>query len=145
MPRVLVYVLIFIGIGVVSSVLGIINPFVIIGNMGLEGWPARIYFLLIGILLMTCFYGIIKKESWAYKLTINWYILHSIILLFNFVMFVLNMDEVISLKQAHNPEHAQIYTSTSVSFTMFSTFLLGVVFALFIIVNLYRNKDYFNK
>jgi hypothetical protein len=144
-PKPIIYSLIFIGLGIASAVLGIINPFTIIATFPLDGIPAILYSSAIGIILCTCVYGIIKRKSWALKITLGWYSLNIIILFLNFVLFVLNIQEVIKLKQQHYPESTQLYTESNVSFTAFATFLLGIVFALYIIINLNRNKSYFNK
>jgi len=142
-PKPIIYSLIFIAIGIASAILGIINPFVIIGTFPLLGIPAILYSSAIGIILCTCAYGIIKGKSWALKVTLGWYSINVLILFFNFVLFILNIKEIIKLKQEHYPENAQLYTESKVSFSAFATFLLGVVFASYIIINLYRNKEYF--
>ena len=144
-PRPIIYSLIFIVIGIVSAVMSIINPFLIIGNIALKGFPVILYSLIIGILLSICFYGIITKKHWALKTTIIWYSINILILFFNFVVFVKNIPTIIKLKQENDIANAKLYTEDNISFTAYITFLLGVVFAIYIIVNLSRNKSYFNK
>jgi hypothetical protein len=142
-PKPIIYSLIFIAIGITSTILGIINPFVIIGTFPLLGIPAILYSSAIGIILSICGYGIIKRKIWALKIATAWFSINILILFFNFIMFIRNIKEIIKLKQDHYPENAQLFTESKVSFSAFATFLLGVVFASYIIVNLYRNKEYF--
>ena len=113
--------------------------------MALEGLPAILYSGAIGLILSACFYGIIKRKYWAFKATLIWYAINILILFINFIALATNLDTVIQLKLAHDPAHATLYTAAHVSFTSFASFLLGLVFALYIIINLYRNKDFFEK
>jgi hypothetical protein len=143
-PKPVIYSLIFIGFGLVSAILCIIHPFTIVGTCVLEGFFAILYSSIIAILLLACIYGIIKRKYWALKATIIWYAINILILFFNFIIFARNIDVIIQLKQKHDPEHTQLYTPANASFTAYASFLLGVIFALYIIINLYRNKDYFD-
>jgi lysylphosphatidylglycerol synthetase-like protein (DUF2156 family) len=144
-PKPIIYCLIFIGIGITSAILGIINPFTIIGTFPLEGISAILYSSIIGIILSICTYGILKKRRWSLKITTTWYSLNIIILFFNFIVFIRNIKDIIKLKQVHYPENAHLYTDSNVSLIAFITFLLGIIFALYVIINLNRNKDYFIK
>jgi hypothetical protein len=144
-PKPILYSLIFIGIGLASAILSIIHPYTIVGTMALEGFPTILYSAAIAIILSACIYGIITRKYWAFKATIIWYCINIFMLFFNFILFTRNIEAIIHIKQQHDPSNTQLYTPALVSFTAFASFLLGLVFALYIIINLYRNKDYFIK
>src|SRR3989338_4609019 len=90
MPVGMILILILIGWGIASLLIGLRNPISQLGPVLITGIGAIILNLIIVAILGTIFFGIIKRFIWARKLAIGWYVLSMVLMLINLLSFMAN-------------------------------------------------------
>jgi len=145
MPIGMVLILILIGWGAVSILLGVFkSPSFQLGPVLLSGVVAVIVNLVMIGVFVTIFYGIIKRASWARKLSIGWYILSMVLSLINLLSFLANNTMYDSYYQKLlPPEAASLMTSSIITGTLILTTVSIWIIGLIIIIYLARKKDFF--
>lgn len=144
-PVGMILILILIGWGAVSLLFGMFKiPLFQLGPIVVSGAGAIIVNVVIVGILVTIFYGIIKRLKWAKKLTIGWYILSMVLALINLLSFFANKTMYDSYYQKLlSPEAYTLMTpsviAASLVFVTVSTWIIGLI----IIIYLARKKDFF--
>ncbi len=144
-PIGMILILILIGWGAANLLLGMFKiPMSQLGPVIVSGVGAIIINLVIVGILVTIFYGIIKRLIWARKLAIGWYIFSMVLLFVNLISFLSNKTMYDSYYQRLlPPETAVLMTSTVITSTLISALVFGWITGFIILVYLARRKDFF--
>jgi len=146
-PVGMIIILIFIGLGVVSSLLEMFkNPIAQLGPVLVSGAGSIIVNLVITGIVGTIFYGIIKRLRWARKLAIGWYIFSMMLSLINLISFLANKTMYGSYYQKTlSPEAYSLYLKTPAILTggLIVTVVFSWIVGLIVITYLTRKKDFF--
>lgn len=144
-PIGMILILILIGWGALSLLLGVFTiPLSQLGPVLLSGAGAVVMNLVIFGILVTIFYGILKRMMWARKLTIGWYIISMVLLVVNLVSFLGNKTMYDSYYQKLlPPEIYSLMTPAVITGSLISALVFGWIIGLIIIIYIARKKDFF--
>lgn len=144
-PVGMIIILILIGLGAVSLLLGMFKlPMFQLGPILLTGAGAIVVNLVIFGIFATIFYGILKRMMWARKLAIGWYIVSMILLVINLVSFLGNKTMYDSYYQkVLPPETYSLMTPAVITGSLVSALGFGFVIGVIVIIYLARKKDFF--
>ena len=145
-PAAIIIFLIWIGWSFLSTLFAFRINKSYIGPFFFEGIGSIIFTTIFLIIYGLVFYGTIKRNSWARKLTLIYYPISVLIILVNLVTFFVNKDLIISFLS----EIKDISAATSV-IPIESVVLSGLIFGLIfqfvitvlIVVLMVKKKDYF--
>jgi hypothetical protein len=100
---------------------------------------------LVAGMLGAIFYGILKREIWARKLTIVWYLLSMGIVVLNYISFLADKQSIIRFYKEVSPANAALFTDQVLTATLTSSLVMGIIMSFVIIFYVYRKRDFFNK
>ncbi len=144
-PAGMIIILMLTGWGAVSLLLSMFEfPMHQLGPILLTGIRAIVANLVIFVILVTIFYGILKRMMWARKLAIGWHIVSIVLLSVNLASFLGNKTMYDSYYQkALPPEAYSLMTSDVITGFLVSNLGFGFVIGTIIIIYLVRKKDFF--
>ena len=141
-------VLTFIGVNIFSLVKYLLrgNHFFELGPIFLTGTWAILINSAITLMLLVCFFGIIKRLHWARKVAVVWYTISALAILTELVSFLVNKKSF----EAYDA-YGQALTSPAdlfigyytLLFATISVLLSWVIAELFVAIYLANRKDYF--
>lgn len=93
-PTGIIILLIYIGLSVLKDLWNLRTPIILIGPFVLSKTISISYRLFSIAILLTCFYGILKKANWARKLSLAWFGFGILFVLVHFVLSFLYKSEL---------------------------------------------------
>jgi len=140
----MILILILIGWGIASLLIGLRNPISQLGPILLTGIGAIILNLIIVAILGTIFFGIVKRFIWARKLAIGWYIVSMIFVLINLLSFMANNTMYNAYySKILGPEMAALMTSSTITMSLVMSLVFAWIIGIIIVVYLLKKKDFF--
>ena len=143
LPLQLKFSMLFMFFGIISSVLTIIHPFIIFGLNEIVGTGAILYSCVTASILISCIIGIFLRLKWAQILSILYYSLNMIILIFNYICFSREKTLILELKKNYFVNDAAKFTMKSVTMAEVFALILGLFFGFFVIRSCFRHKHIF--
>jgi len=144
MPIGMTLILILIGWGAVSLLLGLRAPISQLGPLLLTGAGAIIMNLIIFAILGTIFFGVIKRYIWARKLAIGWYVVSMVLMLINLLSFMANNTMYNDYyNKMLTPEMATLMTSSAITMSLVMALVFGWIIGIIIIVYMLKKKEFF--
>ena len=142
-PIGMIVILFLIGLGFVTTLLGVKKPMLQLGPLILNGFPAILYSLVVAVVLGASFYGILKRKMWGRKLIIGWYLISLGLLAVNFISFLTDKQNIVRFYKESSPASAQLFTESVIMGTLLSALVIGWIIGLIIIFYIYRKRDFF--
>jgi len=144
-PVGMIIILVLIGFGVTGLLLGLSGPAMLqIGPLILTGTAAKLGNTCVIAVLLTVFYGIIKRLRWARKLAIGWYAFSIVLAAANLVSFLMNKTLFDGFYgKVLSPEAAAAMNPAFMTASVISGTTVSCIVALVIILYIRAKRDFF--
>ena len=143
LPLGMIFLLVYIAIGILGSFMIFINPVLVIGIYSLTGLAAYIHQMILVGVLITSFIGIIKKKLLGKKY-LTYYLTYMIAYsIFHYISFLLYPQEVTEVLNKSLPTPQFTYGDTFMQIILAATFAFSLLLNLFIIYYLNKKRDLF--
>lgn len=144
MPVGMILILILVGWSALSILLTAKNAMFQIGPILTSGAVAVIATLIIVGILVSIFYGILKRFDWARKLAIGWYSFSIVLSWVNLVSFLGNKTMFDSYyAKILSPQQAAMMTPAIITGSLIFGISSACILGLIVIVYVSRKKDFF--
>lgn len=142
----MILILILIGWSAFSMLLTIKNAMFQVGPFLTSGPLAILVNLIVIGILVSVFYGILKRFEWAKKLAIGWYVFAMVLGVVNLVSFLGNKTMFDSYyRKILTPQQLTLMTPAIITGTLISATVFAIILGLIVIIYISRKKDFFVK
>ncbi len=136
-PVGMIFVLIFVGWGILNGILGVLYGLFAGGTRTLYGTLTIVAVMAMVAILGTIFYGIIKRLKWARKLAIGWYVFSMV------YRPIVVIPAFLKMKTMNGDTYQKLLTHQFFLVSILAAFIVPWVIQLIVTIYLARKKEFF--